>query len=120
MSSLLATTRYQDIRAFVWHVQGDKAGQLGMMLNGHQRAITCLAFARRDEALIAAGDESGRVCVWRLQPQGGALGSWSAPPAVYTQANLPWSVSHSQQTYMFPVSHPQSADRPTCFLPAPG
>jgi WD40 repeat protein len=88
----VATCGYKDARVSVWATEGARAGEAVASLQGHRRGVTALAFATREEGLLAAGDEGGRVCVWRLpqglDQRGGRLADDVS--VMYTMANLPW------------------------------
>ena len=82
----------------VWAMEGAKCGELEVVLKAHRRAITFLAFAARDDCLLASGDECGQVCLWHLAAAGHEDDSASEQQddgsLIYTKANLPWYAIH--------------------------
>jgi len=71
-------------------MEGQTVGKLRTVLVGLKRPVTALSFARCDEDLIAAGDEEGHVCLWRLKKQDDE--NEDEASIHITKANLPWYV----------------------------
>lgn len=59
----LAVTGGEDDRAFVWRVSD---GEVLLECTGHKDSVTCAVFSH-DSSLVASGDMSGLIKVWKLE-----------------------------------------------------
>lgn len=83
--SRLASSAYRDLRINIWNLENEQAGKLVGVLHGPKRSISCMAFSNHNSSIIAAGDESGLICIWQLCED-----EKSIAPVEHTKANLPW------------------------------
>lgn len=59
----MAVTGGEDDKAYVWRVSD---GEVLMECTGHQDSVTCAVF-NHDSSLVASGDMSGLIKVWKIQ-----------------------------------------------------
>ncbi|RVE75420.1 hypothetical protein OJAV_G00017080 [Oryzias javanicus] len=63
LTNSLAVSGGEDDRAFVWRVSD---GEVLLECTGHKDSVTCAMFSH-DSSLVASGDMSGLIKVWRVE-----------------------------------------------------
>ena len=70
-------------------MEGEAIGKLQGVLTGLKRPVTALTFGQGSGDVVAAGDEEGRVCLWKVKKEEGETSEDEASIHI-TKANLPW------------------------------